>query len=71
LDTVTRHDPRHYTHIGLDSAKKAISALPQGNQLLDKTSDKTDNQKMDSEKALVVFQGKKIRRTWFNDEWWF
>jgi len=20
---------------------------------------------------LVVFQGKKIRRTWFNDEWWF
>jgi len=26
---------------------------------------------VDSEKALVVFQGKKIRRTWFNDEWWF
>ncbi len=26
---------------------------------------------MDSEKALVVFQGKKIRRTWFNEEWWF
>ena len=25
----------------------------------------------DEEKALVVFQGKKIRRTWFNDEWWF
>src|SRR3989339_1466992 len=24
-----------------------------------------------SEKALVVFQGKKIRRTWFNEEWWF
>ena len=23
------------------------------------------------EKSLVVFQGKKIRRTWFNDEWWF
>lgn len=21
--------------------------------------------------ALVVFQGKEIRRTWFNDEWWF
>jgi len=21
--------------------------------------------------ALVVFEGKKIRRTWFNDEWWF
>ena len=20
---------------------------------------------------LVVFQDKKIRRTWFNDEWWF
>ncbi|NQU79373.1 Bro-N domain-containing protein [Candidatus Woesearchaeota archaeon] len=26
---------------------------------------------MEKEKALVVFQGKKIRRTWFNDEWWF
>ncbi len=25
----------------------------------------------DSEKGLVVFQSKKIRRTWFNDEWWF
>src|SRR3989338_2565504 len=25
----------------------------------------------DSEKELVVFQGKKIRRTWFDDEWWF
>ena len=25
----------------------------------------------DSDKTLVVFQGKKIRRTWFNDEWWF
>ena len=25
----------------------------------------------DADKALVVFQGKKIRRTWFNDEWWF
>ena len=25
----------------------------------------------DSENALVVFQGKKIRRTWFNEEWWF
>ncbi len=24
-----------------------------------------------SDKALVIFQGKKIRRTWFNDEWWF
>ncbi len=23
------------------------------------------------DKALVVFQGKRIRRTWFNDEWWF
>src|SRR3989339_681824 len=22
-------------------------------------------------KSLVVFQDKKIRRTWFNDEWWF
>jgi len=26
---------------------------------------------MESDKALVVFQGKQIRRTWFNDEWWF
>ena len=26
---------------------------------------------MESDKALVVFQGKKIRRTWFDDEWWF
>ena len=26
---------------------------------------------MESDKALVVFQDKKIRRTWFNDEWWF
>ncbi len=25
----------------------------------------------DSDKALVVFQDKKIRRTWFNDGWWF
>jgi DNA-damage-inducible protein D len=26
---------------------------------------------MDENNALVVFQGKKIRRIWFNDEWWF
>ena len=26
---------------------------------------------MDQNKALVVFQGKDIRRTWFKDEWWF
>lgn len=26
---------------------------------------------MDSKEALVVFEGKKIRRTWNNDEWWF
>ena len=26
---------------------------------------------MDKNNALVVFQSKKIRRTWFNDEWWF
>jgi len=25
----------------------------------------------ESDKALVVFEDKKIRRTWFNDEWWF
>jgi len=23
------------------------------------------------DKSLVVFQGKKIRRAWFNEEWWF
>ncbi len=27
--------------------------------------------KMDSDSALVVFQGKKIRRLWHNDEWYF
>lgn len=26
---------------------------------------------MEEKNALVVFQDKKIRRTWFNDEWWF
>lgn len=26
---------------------------------------------MDPDKALVVFQGKKIRRTWHDDEWYF
>ena len=26
---------------------------------------------MNPENALVVFQGKKIRRTWHNNEWWF
>ena len=26
---------------------------------------------MDEKKSLVVFQDKKIRRTWHNDEWWF
>ncbi len=26
---------------------------------------------MDEHNALVVFEGKNIRRTWFNDEWWF
>ncbi|MFA5303575.1 MAG: hypothetical protein WC393_03505 [Candidatus Nanoarchaeia archaeon] len=26
---------------------------------------------MDSDNALVVFEDKNIRRTWFNDEWWF
>ncbi len=26
---------------------------------------------MDSSNALVVFQGKRIRRTWHNNEWWF
>ncbi|MBI2140296.1 phage antirepressor protein [Candidatus Woesearchaeota archaeon] len=24
-----------------------------------------------ADKSLIVFQGKKIRRTWFNHEWWF
>jgi len=26
---------------------------------------------MNEENALVVFQGSRIRRVWFNDEWWF
>jgi DNA-damage-inducible protein D len=26
---------------------------------------------VDKETALIVFQGKDIRRTWFNEEWWF
>ncbi len=26
---------------------------------------------MEIPKSLVVFQGKGIRRTWFNEEWWF
>ena len=26
---------------------------------------------MESEKALVVFQGKEIRRVWYNEDWWF
>jgi len=26
---------------------------------------------MDKNRALVVFQDTKIRRMWFNDEWWF
>ena len=26
---------------------------------------------MNENKALIVFEGKNIRRTWFNDEWWF
>ena len=26
---------------------------------------------MEKSGALAVFQGKRIRRTWFNDEWWF
>ena len=26
---------------------------------------------MNGKNALVVFQGSRIRRTWFNDEWWF
>ncbi len=26
---------------------------------------------MNTNNALVVFEGKDIRRTWFNEEWWF
>ena len=26
---------------------------------------------MDSNNVLVAFQGNNIRRTWFNDGWWF
>src|SRR3989338_975944 len=25
----------------------------------------------DTKKGIVIFQGKNIRRTWHNDEWWF
>ncbi len=25
----------------------------------------------ETQKGLIVFQGNQIRRTWFNDEWWF
>src|SRR3989339_1165089 len=33
---------------------------------------KKEGRKMTSlGKELVVFQGKNVRRTWFNDEWWF
>ena len=26
---------------------------------------------LNEEKSIVIFQNKKIKRTWFNDEWWF
>ena len=26
---------------------------------------------MDTHNAIIVFQGKNIRRTWHNNEWWF
>ena len=26
---------------------------------------------MDAKNAIVVFQGRNVRRTWHNDEWWF
>ena len=26
---------------------------------------------MEEQAALAVFQGKKIRRLWYNDQWWF
>ncbi|MFT4303500.1 MAG: Bro-N domain-containing protein [Candidatus Woesearchaeota archaeon] len=26
---------------------------------------------MGKDKSLIVFEDKKIRRTWFNEEWWF
>ncbi len=26
---------------------------------------------MDEQNAMIVFQDKKIRRTWFNNEWYF
>jgi hypothetical protein len=29
------------------------------------------NNKTRSKNALVIFQGHQIRRTWYNDEWWF
>ena len=29
------------------------------------------DQKNNDEKALVIFQGKAIRRRWLDDEWWY
>lgn len=26
---------------------------------------------MDKDNTLIIFEDKKVRRTWFNDEWWF
>jgi DNA-damage-inducible protein D len=26
---------------------------------------------MESNNAIAVFEDKKIRKTWFNEEWWF
>ena len=31
----------------------------------------SDSVMVEKENALVVFQDRKIRRVWFNDEWWF
>jgi integrase len=37
---------RHYIHIGEESVKQAINALPQGKQLLNEPQQKTDSQKL-------------------------
>ena len=44
---------RHYTHIGMDSAKKAINALPQGNLLPESENKKTAEEK-NSEIATLL-----------------
>lgn len=47
---------RHYTHIALETAKKAINALPQGNQLQENVKAKTAEEK--NQKILELLNAK-------------